>query len=280
MSKGTAGTFASGCGAWRCASLVPRVFAGPVPAGRRLLVSFRGAVLPEAPHPTEELPEAGFALHPAVAAPPALADRAGLPLSLRTVLRPDLEEAAAAPPLGAVQNQSVLGRRELPCSFSAGLPCQLLDPGAVACTAAALRPHRRQAHTHGSRPFLGATVPGGGHGPTGLRSWIPSAGAGLRKTISMAASRLGMSCTFACPSRSHCSKAAAPLPASTRALPPAMGLFLFCPWARSLLGRAGLCLLRSLTAPPSTVLGRAWSLASWIAATVLATCSAASLCRR
>ena len=85
---------------------------------------------------------------------------------------------------------------------------------------------------------------------------MPSAGAGLRKTISMAASRLGMSCTFAWPSHSHCGRAAAPMPASARQLPSTMGLFLFCPWARSLLGRAGVCLFLSFMATPSTVLGR------------------------
>ena len=85
----------------------------------------------------------------------------------------------------------------------------------------ALRPHLRQAQVHGTRPFLEGTVPGSGHGPTGRRSCRPSAGAWLRKTISIASWRLGSSHSLACPSRPHGGKTDSPTPAATPRLPPA-----------------------------------------------------------
>ena len=79
------------------------------------------------------------------------------------------------------------------------------------------RLQRVQPHRPGTRPSFGGTVPGNGQGPSGRRSWMPSSGAPLRKTASMAPSRVGISWTLAWSSRSQGKAAAAPAAAAAAA---------------------------------------------------------------
>ena len=229
------------------------------PLGRRLiLLGLRRTEMPEGSESAKELPQARLARQPPAATCGALADRAGLPLGLGGVLRPHL----------------LLHRHSVPSSSStcfAAASCHSAPPQGFRASSLArelspaLRPHLRQAQVHGTRPFLEGTVPGSGHGPTGRRSCRPSAGAWLRKTTSMASWRLGISHSFACPSRPHGGKTGEPAPSATPRLLSArrssaalaLGRFLFCPCGRIRRGKAGWCRLRSLTVPPSAVRVRA-----------------------
>ena len=121
-----------------------RAFIGSPLLRRWLLLRLRGACsLPraakvaESPHSAEDLAEARLARQPADSAQGQLADRAGLPLRLGGMLRPDLQQALGAPPKGALRHQRVHGGSNLPGCSAAGPPGQLLGPGGVAGTAAA-----------------------------------------------------------------------------------------------------------------------------------------------
>ena len=121
-----------------------RAFIGSPLLRRWLLLRLRGACsLPraakvaESPHSAEDLAEARLARQPADSAQGQLADRAGLPLRLGGMLRPDLQQALGAPPKGALRHQRVHGGNNLPACSAAGRPGHLLGHGGVAGIAAA-----------------------------------------------------------------------------------------------------------------------------------------------
>jgi hypothetical protein len=103
--------------------------------------------VPEATQPAEKLAEARLSLQPAPRATHTLTDRACLPLGLSTMLRPDLQETAAASQQGALQHKRVLSSSKLPYVPATRLPSQLLSSRAVACTAAASHAAPRPRHS-------------------------------------------------------------------------------------------------------------------------------------
>ena len=132
--------------------------------------------------------------------------------------------------------------------------------------------HLLQAHSPTSLPFLTTPCPGIGHGPTGLRSWTPSAQGESSKTDACTNSSAGHAAALSC--RKLAASTAASWAGGAAAA--ADNLARLTPPTLSLRGRPGTRRVRSLAAEPMAVRGRPLRRFSWIAAIVLATLAATS----